>query len=285
MENIPIPFEGKEIRKIWHNEQWYYAIIDIIEFLINTDSPRQYWTKVKNNLLAESQLQPFWLQLKMQAKDGKMYKTDAANTEGVLRIVMSVPSPKAEPLKLWLAEQGKRTLEETENPELGFDRLKEIYQAKGYSNEWIESRLKSIGIRKELTDEWNSRGVKEGQEYSILTAEISKGTFGMTPAEYKEYKGLNKQNLRDHMTDLELIFTMLGEAATKISSVRSDAQGFEENREAAIEGGLAAGNSRENFEKNMNLKVVSSKNYLQQIKEAEMKNELPPDTTSDFTEG
>ena len=276
MENSPMPFEGKEIRKIWHNEQWYFAIIDTIEFLADTDSPRQYWTKVKRNLTRESQLQPFWLQLKMQAKDGKMYKTDATNTEGVLRIVMSVPSPKAEPLKLWLAEQGKRTLDETENPELGFDRLKEIYRAKGYSDEWIESRLKSIGIRKELTDSWKSRGVKEGQEYSILTAEISKGTFGMNPTEYKAYKGLDKQNLRDHMTDLELIFTMLGEAATKIAAVRNDAQGFEENRDAAVEGGVAAGDSRQNFEKKMNVKVVSSDNYLQQIKKAEDKNELPP---------
>jgi DNA-damage-inducible protein D len=278
MENIPMPFEGKEIRKVWYNEQWYFAIIDTIEILANTDSPRQYWTRVKKNLLGESQLQPFWLQLKMQAKDGKMYKTDATNTEGVLRIVMSVPSPYAEPLKQWLVEQGKRTLDETENPELGFDRLKEIYQAKGYSDEWIESRLKSIGIRKELTDAWKSRGVKEGQEYSILTAEISKGTFGMNPTEYKAYKGLDKQNLRDHMTDLELIFTMLGEAATKIASVRNDAQGFEENRDAAIEGGVAAGDSRQNFEKKMNVKVVSSENYLQQIHEATKKNELPPDS-------
>jgi DNA-damage-inducible protein D len=278
MENIPMPFEGKEIRKVWYNEQWYFAIIDTIEILANTDSPRQYWTRVKKTLLGESQLQPFWLQLKMQAKDGKMYKTDATNTEGILRIVMSVPSPYAEPLKLWLVEQGKRTLDETENPELGFDRLKEIYQAKGYSDEWIESRLKSIGIRKELTDAWKSRGVKEGQEYSILTAEISKGTFGMNPTEYKAYKGLDKQNLRDHMTDLELIFTMLGEAATKIASVRNDAQGFEENRDAAIEGGVAAGDSRQNFEKKMNVKVVSSENYLQQIHEAMKKNELPPDS-------
>jgi DNA-damage-inducible protein D len=279
MENIPMSFEGKEIRKIWHNEQWYFAIIDTIEILADTDSPRQYWTKIKRNLISESQLQPFWLQLKMQAKDGKMYKTDATNTEGVLRIVMSVPSPKAEPLKLWLAEQGKRTLDETENPELGFDRLKEIYRAKGYSDEWIESRLKSIGIRKELTDSWKSRGVKEGQEYSILTSEISKGTFGMTPTEYKAYKGLDKQNLRDHMTDLELIFTMLGEAATKIAAVRNDAQGFEENRDAAIEGGLAAGDSRQNFEKKMNVKVVSPENYLQQIQDATKKNELPPEST------
>jgi DNA-damage-inducible protein D len=279
MENVPMPFEGKEIRKVWHNEQWYFAIIDTIEILADTDSPRQYWTKVKKNLLAESQLQPFWLQLKMKAADGKLYKTDATNTEGVLRIVMSVPSPKAEPLKLWLAEQGKRTLDETENPELGFDRLKEIYQAKGYSDEWIESRLKSISIRKELTDAWKSRGVKEGQEYSILTAEISKGTFGMTPAEYKAFKSLDNQNLRDHMTDLELIFTMLGEAATKIASVRNDAQGFEENRDAAIEGGVAAGDSRLNFEKKMNVKVVSSENYLQQIQKASKKNELPPDST------
>ena len=244
-----IPFEGSEIRKIWHEEQWYFAIIDIISVLIHTDNPRQYWTKVKKNLTAESQLQPFWLQLKMIAADGKNYKTDAANTEGIFRIVMSVPSPKAEPLKLWLAEQGKRTIDETENPELLTERQIELYKAKGYTEEWIKQRQQTIETRKRLTDEWKNRGVKEGQEYSALTAIIAKGTFGLTPSEHKDLKGLSNtnQNLRDHMTPLELIFTALGEELTREVAVKDDAQGFYENQEAATKGGDYGRKSTKNY--------------------------------------
>lgn len=255
-------FEGVTIRKIWHKEEWYFVINDIIEILADTDNPRQYWSKVKKKINTENQLQPIWLQLKVVAPDGKNRLTDCANTEGVLRIIMSVPSPKAEPLKLWLAEQGKRTIDEAENPELGFERLKEIYKAKGRSDEWIISRLKSIGIRKELTDEWQKRGVKEGQEYGILTATIAKNTFGLTPSEHSQLKGLEKENLRDHMTNLELVFTMLGEELTRVQAVKDDSQGFNENHDAAIKGGEVAGEALRNAENRMGIKVVSTGNFL-----------------------
>jgi hypothetical protein len=255
-------FEGVTIRKVWHNEEWYFVINDIIEILAETDNPRQYWTKIKKRINEENQLQPIWLQLKVIAPDGKNRLTDCANTEGVLRIIMSVPSPKAEPLKLWLAEQGKRAIDEAENPELGFERLKEIYKAKGYPDEWIEARLKSIGIRKELTDEWQKRGVKQGQEFSILTATIAKNTFGLAPSEHAKLKGLEKENLRDHMSNLELVFTMLGEELTRVQAVKDDAQGFNENHDAAQKGGEVAGESLKNAENRMGIKVVSADNFL-----------------------
>ena len=255
-------FEGVTIRKIWYKDELYFVINDIIEILADTDNPRQYWSKVKKKINAENQLQPIWLQLKVVAPDGKNRLTDCANTEGVLRIIMSVPSPKAEPLKLWLAEQGKRAIDEAENPEIGFERLREIYKAKGRSEEWIISRLKSIGIRKELTDEWQKRGVKEGQEYGILTATIAKNTFGLTPNEHAKVKNLEKENLRDHMTNLELVFTMLGEELTRVKAVKDDTQGFNENHDAATKGGEVAGEALRNAEKRMGIKVVSSDNFL-----------------------
>lgn len=268
MNNELIPFDGNGIRKIWHNEQWYFAIIDVVAILAETDNSRQYWTKIKKNLSTESQLQPFWLQLKVTAADGKNYKTDCANTKGILRIVMSVPSPKAEPLKLWLAEIGTERIQETENPELGYERMTALYKAKGYPEEWIKERLQSIDTRKKLTDEWKNRGVKEGQEYSLLTAIISKGTFGITPTEHKDIKGLTKpsQNLRDHMTDLELILTSLGEAVTRTVAIEENAQGFDENKTAAVKGGQAGGQARRNVEKITGKKVVSKENYLKPVK-------------------
>ena len=278
MENALTPFEGKEIRKAWHDEQWYFAIIDVIAVLADTDNPRQYWTKVKKNLSNESQLQPFWLQLKIQAADGKFYKTDCADTDGILRIVMSVPSPKAEPLKLWLAQVGSERIQETENPELGFERMVAIYKAKGYTDEWIERRMQSIETRKQLTNEWKNRGVKEGKEYSNLTAVIAKGTFGLTPTEHKDLKGLTKpsHNLRDHMTPLELIFTALGEELTRSEAVKDDAQGFDENRNTAVKGGSMAGKARKLIEEERGEKVVSDKNYLKELKE-DNKDKLPSD--------
>ena len=267
MENSSIiPFEGKGIRKIWHEEQWYFSIIDVIEVLTDSPSSKTYWDKLKSR---EFQTPPFWEQLKMQAKDGKNRLTDCANTEGVFRIVMSVPSPKAEPLKLWLAQVGKERLEETENPEIGFERLREIYIAKGYPVEWVQQRIQNIDTRKQLTDEWKNRGVQQGQEYSNLTAIIAKGTFGLNPSEHKKLKGLEKpsQNLRDHMTTLELLFSTLGEETTRILASVDDAQGFEENREKAIKGGQAAGKSLNNYEKDTGIKVVSDKNYLKSLKD------------------
>ena len=283
MENSNlIPFEGKEIRKVWHNEQWYFSIIDVIEVLTDSPTPSKYWGKVKNRMKEETlkDLSPNWGKVKMQALDGKTYPTDCANTQGILRIVMSVPSPKAEPLKLWLAQVGTERIEETENPEIGFERLRNIYRAKGYPDEWIDTRIQSIDIRKQLTEEWKNRGVKEGQEYSILTAEIAKATFGMTPNEHKNLKGLEKHNLRDHMTNLELIFTMLGEEATRQFSVQDDAKGFYENHETAQKGGKVAGEARKNAEAK-GLKVISKENFLNRTQQSE----LPENTSNEINKG
>ncbi len=262
--NAIITFENTQIRRIWHNEAWYFSVVDVIEILTNSPTPRKYWNTLKTR---EPQLSSLCGQLKLPSTDGKNYKTDCANTEGVLRIIMSVPSPKAEPFKMWLASVGKEKMEEVENPELGFDRLKEIYKAKGYTDEWIDRRLQTIDTRKQLTDEWKNRGVQEGQEYSILTATIAKGTFGLTPSEHKNVKGLDKtsQNLRDHMTPLELILTALGEEVTRSIAVDNDAQGFNENHDAATKGGKTAGEARERVEANLGKKVVSSENYLKQL--------------------
>jgi DNA-damage-inducible protein D len=256
------PFEGERIRKIWHDEQWYFSVVDIIHVLTDSPIPKTYWSKMKTKIKVESESYPNTVQLKLKAADGKNYKTDCANTEGVFRILMSVPSPKAEPFKLWLANLGKQAIDEAENPELLTERQAELYRAKGYSNEWVSQRLKTIEVRKELTDEWKGRDVKEGQEYAILTATIAKGTFGLTPSEHKNVKGLAQQNLRDHMTPLELIFTALSEETTRQFIVRDDAQGFNENHDAAQRGGTAMGNARQNYEKETGLKVVSKDNYL-----------------------
>ena len=253
------PFEGEKIRKLWHDEQWYFSVIDIIQILTDSEKPSQYWHNMKKR---DVELSPICLKLKLKGQDGKTYPTDCANTEGVLRIVMSVPSPKAEPFKLWLAQTGKQSMDESANPELAVERAAELYRAKGYSNEWVSQRLKTIEVRKELTDEWKGRGVKEGQEYAILTATIAKGTFGLTPNEHKDVKGLAQQNLRDHMTPLELIFTALSEETTRQFVVRDDAQGFNDNHDAAQRGGTAMGKARQNYEKETGLKVVSKENYL-----------------------
>lgn len=254
-------FQERQIRRVWYNEEWHFSVVDVIEILTDSPNPRVYWGVLKKR---EDQLFTVCKQLKLTSKDGKNYNTDCANTEGVLRIVMSVPSPKAEPLKLWLAQVGSERIQETENPELGYERMTEIYRAKGYPEQWIKERMQSIDIRKKLTDEWKNRGVKEGQEYSILTAIIAKGTFGITPSEHKSLKGLNKpnQNLRDHMTDLELVLTALGEAVTRTVVVEENAQGFDENKTAAVKGGQAGGQARRNVEKITGKKVVSSENYL-----------------------
>jgi DNA-damage-inducible protein D len=257
-QNMPMPFEGKTIRKIWHNNEIYFSIVDVIELLTDSPIPRNYWNLLKKR---EPQLHTNCMQLKLESKDGKKYKTDCANTEGVLRIAMSVPSPKAEPLKLWLAQVGKEKIEETENPELTIERVRELYRTKGYTDEWIDRRIQTIETRNELTAEWKNRGVKDGQEYSILTATIAKGTFGLTPKEHKDLKSLERQNLRDHMTPLELIFTALGEELTRSEAVRIDAKGFNENQDAAFTGGRRAGDARRAVEKTGET-VISNQNYL-----------------------
>lgn len=258
-----IPFEGKPIRKVWHNEQWYFVVVDVISILTNSKDPKQYLEKLrKRDNELDSFLRTNCTYVDFKGETGKTRKYLSANTEGVFRIIMSVPSPKAEPLKMWLAQVGKERIEETENPELAFERARAVYKAKGYPEDWIGYREKSISVRKELTAEWQKRGIKEGIEYSILTAEISKATFGVTPKEHGQIKGLEKQNLRDHMTNFELLFSALGEEAARSITVDKDAQGFEENQIAAIKGGTMAGNARKNFEKELGKPVVSTNNFL-----------------------
>jgi DNA-damage-inducible protein D len=252
-------FNAPQIRKIWQDTEWFFSVIDVIVVLTNSTAPSKYWSALKKR---EPQLSTICRRLKLPSADNKKYLTDCINREGVLRLIQSVPSEKAEPFKQWLAQIGIERIDETENPEMAIDRLKEIYQAKGYSDEWIERRLKSISIRKELTDEWKKRGVKEGQEYAILTAEIAQATFGVIPSEHAKIKGLTKENLRDHMTNFELIFTMLGEDATRQFAEIDDAQGFNENHDAAQTGGKAAGRALKAFEEDKKIKVVSASNFL-----------------------
>lgn len=266
MSNIKL-FESKKIRSVWNEEEqkWYFSVIDVIGVLTESSRPRKYWSDLKKKLVDEgfNQLSAKIGQLKLESDDGKKYLTDVADAETLMRLIQSIPSPKAEPFKRWLAKVGYERLEEIENPELAQHRMREIYKAKGYSDEWIEKRVRGIAVRDELTNEWKKRGVKEGKEYSILTAEISKATFGLVPSDYKKLKGLTKQqeNLRDHMTDLELIFTMLGEASTTEIARTKEAQGFPENKKAAKEGGTVAGNARKELEKKSGRKVVTNQNY------------------------
>ena len=259
MDNQLAIFEQKPIRSIEHEGEIWFSIVDIIGILTDSVVPRNYWATLKKR---EPQLLTNCQQLKIASTDGKQRLTDCAKTEGVLRIIMSVPSPKAEPLKMWLAQVGTQAIVETENPELGFERMTELYKAKGRTDEWIKNRLQSIETRKLLTDEWKQRGVKEGQEYSVLTATIAKGTFGITPSEHSKIKGLERQNLREHMTPMELILTAFSEEATRQVTVRDDAQGFNENFDAAQLGGRIGGDALKNFEGKTGLKVVSSDNFL-----------------------
>ncbi len=277
MENGLTSLEDNGIRKMIHDDEWYFSVVDVIAVLTENNHPSRYWQDLKRkSSKLEGQLYDFIVKLKLKGIDGKSYPSDCANTEGILRIIMSVPSPKAEPLKLWLAEQGKRTIDETENPELLTQRQMEIYKAKGYPDEWIKRRMESIQTRNLLTDEWQKRGVEKGVEYSVLTAIIAKGTFEVTPTEHREIKGLTKpsENLRDHMTPLELIFTALGEEMTRRAAISDDAQGFNENKDAAVQGGYTAGEARKRVEEIEGKKVVSNENFLK--KDSDIGNkELP----------
>ena len=261
-----VVFQGKQFRRLWYNDEWYYSVIDIIAFLTEQDdfqTARKYWNKLSQRLREEgSEVVTNCHRLKLPAADGKFYETDCANTKTLFRIIQSIPSKKAEPLKLWLAQVGYDRVQEIENPELAQKRMKELYKAKGYSDDWVERRVRGIAIRDELTDEWDKRGVKTEKEYAILTAEISKATFGMTPSEYKQLKGLKRENLRDHMNDLELIFTMLGEASTTKIARKKDSQGFIENKDAARRGGEVAGAARSRLEEEIKERVISNENYL-----------------------
>lgn len=267
-------FEGQHIRKIWYNNEWFFSVVDVIKSLTDSSNPRNYWNMLKAREEEQGiELYTICVQLKLIADDGKMRETDCANTEALFRIIQSIPSPKAEPFKLWLAKVGYERVQEIENPELAQQRMRELYKQKGYSDSWIEKRVRGIAIRDELTDEWKTRDVGTEKEYAILTAEISKATFGLTPSEYKEFKRLKKENLRDHMDDLELIFTMLGEKVTTEITRKEDSHGFVENKDAATRGGKVAGNARLETEKELGQSIVSSENYLY-LTEAKPKKQI-----------
>ncbi|MCK5783015.1 MAG: Bro-N domain-containing protein [Desulfobacterales bacterium] len=255
-------FRGKEIRRKLQNDEWWFVVADVVAVLTDSVNPSDYIKKMRSR---DKELAKGWGQivtpLSIETPGGKQ-RLNCANTEGIFRIIQSIPSPKAEPLKRWLAKVGYERVQEIEDPELATKRSRELYQAKGYSEDWIEKRMRGIAIRAELTEEWKERDVGNSKEYAILTAEISKATFGMTPSEYKNLKQLDRENLRDHMGDLELIFSMLGEAATTEITRTQDAQGFTENRSAAHKGGRIAGDAREKLEKESGRKVVSNENYL-----------------------
>jgi hypothetical protein len=256
-------FESKQIRSLWDAdmEKWYFSIIDVIEVLTETDRPRKYWSDLKAKLAKEgSELSEKIGQLKMVAGDGKMRITDVADTEQLFRLIQSIPSPKAEPFKLWLSRVARERLDEIEDPEIGFDRLMETYLKKGYSKEWVNQRLKSIEVRKELTDEWDNRGVKKGQEYAILTDEITKAWAGITTKQYKSLKDLKKENLRDHMTNLELVLNMLAEASTTEISKKKLPKTFDESKRIARQGGTIAGNTRREIEAKTGDQIVTAKN-------------------------
>ena len=272
MTQQPAPETKIAIRKTNHNDEWWFSVADVIEALTDSADIRQYIKKMRQR---DSQLDSNWgticTPLELLAPDGKRRETNCANTEGVFRIIQSIPSPKAEPFKKWLARVGYERIQEIENPELGTKRTRALYKAKGYSDDWIEKRMRGIAIREELTDQWKKHGVQENREYEILTAEISKATFGLTPSNYKKLKGLKHENLRDHMTDLELIFSMLGEASTTQITKVEHPEGFVANKAVAVRGGGVAGIARKKLEQETGQKVVSKVNYVQ----VPQKNLLP----------
>lgn len=284
MNNVKL-FESAQIRSVWNEAdgKWYFSVADVVQALTDSANVRDYIKKMRKR---EQELDANWgtlcPPLELLAPDGKRRQTQCANAEGLLRIIQSIPSPKAEPFKRWLARVGYERLEEIENPELAARRMRDLYQAKGYSQEWIEKRVRGIAVRDELTGEWQKRGVKEQTEYAILTAEISRATFGMSPAEYKAFKQLKQpaDNLRDHMTDLELIFTMLGEASTTEIARQADAQGYPQNRAAAKKGGAVAGNARRDLEQKSGKRVASPDNY-KQLPEMVVRKKLAPRKTPD----
>ena len=263
MEDHLVVFKEKAIRRTLYNEEWWFSVSDIVQVLTDSVDVRQYIKKLRKR---DPELNSNWgticTPLELMAPDGKSRRTNCANTEGIFRIIQSIPSPKAEPFKRWLAAVGYDRVKEIENPELATERTRELYKAKGYSEQWIEKRMRGIAVRAELTEEWKKRDVNAGKEYAILTSEISKAAFGLTPAEYKKLKGLGRENLRDHMTDLELIFSMLSEAATTEITRRQDARGFGANKVTARKGGRIAGEAREKLEKESGSNVISPENYL-----------------------
>ncbi|MCB4791230.1 MAG: Bro-N domain-containing protein [Elusimicrobia bacterium] len=265
-QNKIVVFESKKIRRVWHDDEWYFSVVDVVSALTDSNKPRVYWNAMKTRVKAQDgiELSTICRQLKLKASDGKMRETDCANTKNMFRIIQSIPSPKAEPFKQWLAQVGYERVQEIENPELAQERMKELYEKKGYPKDWIDKRLRGIAIRQNLTDEWKERGIISEHDYAILTAEISKAAFGITPSEYKELKGLSRknQNLRDHMTDLELIFTMLGERVTTEISHKEKPDTFNDNKKVAVRGGRVAGTARKQTEKELGRSIVTGQNYL-----------------------
>ena len=259
-------FKGKGIRKTIYKNEWWFSVIDVVEALTETDRPRKYWNDLKKKLIKEgyAEVSEKIGQLKLEAPDGKLRETDSANTETIFRIIQTIPSPKAEPFKRWLARVGYERVQEIEDPELATKRTRALYKAKGYSDDWIEKRMRGIQVREQLTNEWKNREVGGDREYAILTAEISKATFGMTPSQYRKFKSLKRENLRDHMSDLELIFSMLGEASTTEITKNKNAQGFIPNKTAAGQGGTVAGNARKELERKSGKRVSTKQNYLTQ---------------------
>lgn len=257
-------FKGKKIRKTFHENEWWFSIIDVVEVLTDSKNSRDYWYRMKIRVKEDDgiELSTTCRQLKLVASDGKRYETDCSNTENLFRIIQSIPSPKAEPFKRWLAKVGYERIQEIENPELATQRTRRIYQLKGYSDDWIEKRLRGIAIREELTDEWKNRGASNQKDFEILTSEISKATFGIAPQDYKEIKGLKRENLRDHMDDFELIFTMLGERSTTEIHRTENSKGASKLKEDAKFGGEISGGARKALEKRLGRQIVSSKNFL-----------------------
>src|SRR3989339_1409237 len=261
-----VVFQDRKIRRVWHQNLWFFSVIDIVAILTEQEDPytaRKYWNKLSQRLREEgSEVVTNCHRLKLPAEDGKLRETDCANTESIFRIIQSIPSRNAEPFKRWLAKVGYERVQEIENPELAQERMKELYEQKGYSKSWIDKRLRGIVVRQDLTDEWKKRGVTSQEDFAILTAEISKATFDMTPAEYKKFKGLQKENLRDHMNDLELIFSMLGEASTSEIEKTQNPETFPEHKVASRKGGKISKDARIALEKESKRKVISKENYL-----------------------
>jgi len=273
--NKLVVFDDKKIRRIWHNDDWYYSVIDVVEALTQSDNPRNYWFMLKKREQDVGiELSTNCVQLKLESSDGKLYATDCANTKGIFRIIQSIPSRRAEPFKQWLANLGQERIQEIENPELAQDRVKEYYELKGYPKEWVDKRLRGIAIRQELTEEWQKRGIQEKQDFAILTNEIHKATFDISINEHKNFKNIpqkSKANLRDHMTDLELIFTMLGEKATTEITQTQDSNEFNQLKNASVKGGRIAKNARLELESETGKKVLSEDNYLNIKKKKELK--------------
>ncbi|MDO8538307.1 MAG: Bro-N domain-containing protein [archaeon] len=271
-ENALVVFQGAKIRRTWHNDEWWFSIFDIISALTDSKDPEQYIKKMRSR---DEPLNSNWgticTPLELLALDGRKRQVNCVNTAGAFRIIQSIPSPKAEPFKLWLSKVGYERIQEIENPELSQERMKELFKAKGYSDEWIEKRVRGIAVRQELTDEWKKRNINENKEFAILTNEISQATFGKTVEEYKKFKNLKQQNLRDHMNDLELIFTMLGEASTTKIARSKNAQGFNQNKKAAKLGGQIAGSARKKLEIESGEKIVTEENYLEELEEKKRK--------------